>query len=93
MNHKMTISNVAYLSDCMLEEGATVYVEDTGKVFRCIQGFGGQLIWELEAKRHYDFPETQVQLQEISHEEPVRERREAPLKMRLVKKVTPTYLH
>lgn len=96
MSHKMTISSVAYLSDCVLEEGATVFVEDTGKVFHCVLGFGGQLSWEQKAKVHFDFPEAQPQLQEIEFREP---RPHAPvanegtkLKLRL-KKVGPKYLH
>ncbi len=96
MSHKLTISSVAYLSDCVLEEGATVYVEDSGKVFRCIQGYSGQLIWEMEASRHYGFPEAQLQLQEIefsSANETLGSTREStPLKLR-VQKSAPKYLH
>ena len=96
MNHKTTISSVAYLSDCVLEEGATVYVEDSGKVFRCIQGYEGQLTWEQEAKRHFDFPEASLQLQEIefssTHETVGSARESIKLKLR-VKKSAPKYLH
>lgn len=92
MSYKMTISSVAYLSDCVMEEGMTVFVEDSGKVFRCIQGFGGQLTWEQDARRQYDFPEAQLQLQEIEFEAPRTTHSETKLKLRL-KKVTPKYLH
>ena len=96
MFHKTTISSVDFLSDCVLEEGATVFVEDSGKVFHCVLGFGGQLTWEQKAKRHFDFPEAQSQLQEIEFEAPRSEgvqSREVPkLKLRL-KKVHPRYLH
>lgn len=90
MTHKLTISSVAYLSDCAMELGSTVYVEDTGKIFRCIPGFSGGLIWELESKSYYGFPETQ--LQEIEFEAPREERTEKKLKLRLVK-APPKYLH
>jgi hypothetical protein len=96
MSHRLTISSEAYLSDCTLEEGATVYVEDSGKVFRCIQGYEGQLTWELDANRRYDFPEDYLQLQEIESYSAPEVTAESPgstrLKLRL-KKTTPRYLH
>lgn len=70
MSNKMTISCEENLADVELKEGLSVLVQDSGKVFRCITGFDGRLTWKAESSTRYDFPEAQLQLQEIAFEEP-----------------------
>ncbi len=87
MSHKMTISCEEHLADVELVEGLAVQVQDSGKVFRCITGYDGRLIWKAESSTRYDFPEAQLQLQEIAFED-------APVTKRKVVKVGKiTYLH
>lgn len=87
MSNKMTISCEANLADVELEEGLAVLVQDSGKVFRCITGYDGRLTWKAESPTRYDFPEAQLQLQEIAFEE------ESSAKRAWVKSGKVTYLH
>lgn len=68
MSNKMTISCEENLADVELVEGLAVLVQDSGKVFRCITGYDGRLTWKAESSTRYDFPEAQLQLQEIAFE-------------------------
>ncbi|MBC7659490.1 MAG: hypothetical protein H7249_07250 [Chitinophagaceae bacterium] len=65
MSNRTTISCEDYLADVELEEGLSVLVQDSGKVFKCITGHDGRLTWQAESSSRYDFPETSLQLQEI----------------------------
>lgn len=69
MSNKMTISCEENLADVELVEGLAVLVKDSGKVFRCINGYDGRLTWKAESSTRYDFPEAQLQLQEIAFED------------------------
>ncbi|MBC7530704.1 MAG: hypothetical protein H7318_03935 [Oligoflexus sp.] len=69
MSNKTTISCEENLADVELVEGLAVLVQDSGKVFRCITGYDGRLTWKAESSTRYDFPEAQLQLQEIAFED------------------------
>ena len=89
MSNKMTISCEDYLADVELEEGLSVLVQDSGKVYRCITGHDGRLTWQAQSSNRYDFPETSLQVQEIEFEESRAEK----IKKVWAKAVNHTYLH